>query len=124
MPGYQTTGSITALYQGDSIMFWNGENPAVGSSSLQAALGPAIGTTGQSGSVQIVFAGAPGAFEIDVQTSDTDVASDYVSKTQITTVDSNNVARAEISPLVAKFWRLSLVSLTNAVAITATGTIG
>lgn len=124
MPAYQTTGSITALYQGDSILFWNDENPAVGTSSLQAALGPAIGTSGESGSVEIVFGGAPGAFEIDVLTSDTDVDADYVSKSQITTVSTSNVARAEISPLVAKFWRLKLISLTNAVSITAKGTRG
>lgn len=127
MPAYQTTGSITALYQGDSFFFWNNETPAVGSSSLQAALGMDGGSQGTAASVEISFAANPGVFEVDVQTSDTDIDSDYVSKTSINQANLNAafVGRIEISnPLVAKFWRLKNVAMANAVEVTAKGTRG
>lgn len=126
MPGYSLLGNITALYQGDSINFWASEAVVVGSSSVQAALAPSIGSEGQAASVEIAFSADPGAFQIDVQTSDTDNDIDYVTETSITGgMNSHFVCRTEISnPFVAKFWRLNLVALTNGVTISAKGTKG
>lgn len=63
------------------------------------------------------FDGAPGAFEVDVQTSDTDVDTDYVTVANgnQTAVNANNSFHFEAQLNGAKFARLKLVSLANSV---------
>ena len=124
---YSANSPAIALYSGDTGYAWNGETPAVGSSSQQFALPRAPwAAVPQALSVEIVFAGAPGAFEVDAQTADTDADANYVKETNgaITVVSANNVARLELPSTVARFLRLNLVSLTNNVAITARVTRG
>lgn len=71
-------------------------------------------------SVEVSFASAPGAFEIDVQTADTDQDGFYVKNTALTGgLNTNNVGRIEMVSYWALFMRLNVVSLTNAVAVTA-----
>lgn len=124
---YSANSPAIALYSGDTGYAWSSENPAVGSSSQQFALPRAPwASVPLPLSVEIVFAGAPGAFEIDAQTADTDADANYVKETNgaITAVSANNVARLELPSTVARFLRLNLVSLTNPVAITARVTRG
>jgi len=70
-------------------------------------------------SVEISFSGAPGSFEVDCQTSDTDQDSFYVLNTKITTgLNASNVGRMEITSYWALFTRVSFPTLTNPVNVT------
>lgn len=71
-------------------------------------------------SVQLVFSADPGTFAIDVQTADTDVDADYISRATINSgLNTSFIGRAEFTGVVGKFVRLKLVTLTNAVRVTA-----
>jgi hypothetical protein len=119
MPAFDSLANPPAIYPGDSYLAWNNEAPAVGSLSQEVAIAPVPGSTGNSLAIEIAFSAAPGVFEIDLMTADTDVSTDYSQKTVINGVDANNVARAEVSGVVASFAALQLVALANAVNITA-----
>jgi|SRR6185503_583579 len=119
MPAFQTLTLPPALYQGDSYLVWNAESGLAGTKSERVAFGVNPGAAGQACSIEITFGGAPGVFEIDFETADTDVAGDYVQKTIINGVNANNAVRVEIDPFVANFGRLNMVALANAVSCTA-----
>lgn len=121
MPVYQTSGSITALYPGDSAIVVNNEQPASGTASRQVAIAQNPGGEAVKLSVEATFAAAPGAFEIDLQTSDTDSDADYVSETSstLTAVNANFTARAEFPNLVALFARV-ITKTANANAVNST----
>lgn len=111
MPAYKTLTLPPALYPGDSYLVFNSEDPANAELSERVALGPDPDGLSQKLSVEIVMASAPGAFEFDLQTSDTDVSTDFVSNpTTITAVTANNVARVEYINIVAKFAALLCVT--------------
>lgn len=118
MPAFQTLTSPPALYQGDSYLVWNNELQAATAKSERVAFAVNPGAAGQAASIELSFSGAPGAFEVDFQTSDTDADINFILNKAITTVNANNTARAEIDPFVANFGRCIIVSLTNAVNIT------
>lgn len=129
MPNYPgaantTTQSPTvpgALYPGDKGQCFNAEQPAVPQASISFAIGPGVYENyPQSASVEGFFSGAPGAFEIDLQTADTDADAFYTSEaTTITAVSANNTFRAEYPSIKAKFARLLLKTRTNGVNLTA-----
>ena len=123
MPAYQTTGSITALYPGDSKTVISAEQPASGTASLQVALAQNPNGAAQKLAVEVAFAGVPGAFEVDLQTSDDDVDAHYVSNTTtISAVNAGNSARVEYPNIVALFARL-LTKTQNANAVNCSATI-
>ena len=123
MSAYQTTGSITGLYPGDSSTVINNEQPASGTASRQVAVAQSPNGGQQKLSVQVSFPSAPGAFEIDLQTSDVDNDADYVSEaTTITTVNADFTARAEFPQIVALFARL-LTKTQNANGVNCTAII-
>jgi hypothetical protein len=65
------------------------------------------------------FSGAPGVIALQLQTSDTDVDTDYVNEgAAISTVNASNVARGEFASVAAKFARLLATTVTNAVTAT------
>ena len=72
-------------------------------------------------SVELIFSGAPGAFEVDLQDSDTDADAYFqsIAGASLTAVSANNTARLEQIPLKGKFARLYIKTLTNAVNIAA-----
>ncbi|SRR6266481_540362 len=73
-------------------------------------------------SLEFQFSGAPGTFEIDVQTSDTDSDAFFVTNTKFTTaanLNSNNVGRIEMVTYWALYTRVSVPTLTNPVTLTA-----
>lgn len=120
MPNFGSFTVPPALYQGDSYFAWNNETPGVGAASQEAAIAVvANGAIANSLSVEIVFGAAPGVFEVDLETSDTDVDSDFVKLASIAAVTANNVARLEQTPAAANFARLHIISLANAVSVTA-----
>ena len=71
-------------------------------------------------SFEITFSGAPGTFQIDVQTSDTDQSTSYVTIASLNGgLNSNNVGRVELTNLWAKYVRVNVTTLTNLVTVTA-----
>lgn len=68
--------------------------------------------------IQVEFSGAPGAFNIDVEGAEDDVASNYVQITTISTVNASNVGRASIGFTYPKFVRVRVTSLANDVLAT------
>lgn len=71
-------------------------------------------------SVSIEFSADPGAFQIDLCTADEDADKFYVTQASLTDGLNNSfVGRIEVTDIVAKFIRLEVVSLTNAVDISA-----
>lgn len=127
MPAYNSNGPapVTSIAPGDSAQVWNAETPAAGtggaSASQQIALTRAQGV-GQGIRVQGFFAGAPGAFEIDVQGSEVDADAQYqtLSGGNITAVDATNNTFAFDFAGVPKFVRGLMRTRTNAVAVTMT----
>lgn len=71
-------------------------------------------------SLEFQFSGAPGSFEIDIQTADTDQDAFYVKNSSITTgLNSSNVGRIELTAFWALYARIFIASLTNPVSLTA-----
>jgi hypothetical protein len=122
MPNYNTVASIPipAIYPGDQILLFNAEQPTPPQASQQVALGNAYDNAStQAVSIEIQFSGAPGAFSIQPQVADTDTDTAYVSEgAAVTTVNSSNYARVELTSIKAKFLRVLLSSRTNAVNLT------
>ncbi|HEY2496544.1 MAG TPA: hypothetical protein VGK24_05705 [Candidatus Angelobacter sp.] len=111
-----------AIYVGDQQTVFNAEQPAVPQASISVALGSGPGEVGpKTLSVEGYFSGAPGAFEIDLMTSDTDADGMYQAEgAGITVVNAGSQAfRAEFTGVSANFARLLLKTRTNAVNLTA-----
>ena len=124
MPLYNSNVIPFSIAPGAIQTVWSAESPVPGAggaaASQQVALVP---VRGGGGLVHFhgQFSGAPGAFEVDCQVSDTDVDSSYqtMQNLNITTVDAtNNTFHAE-AITDALFARLLMRSRTNAVSITA-----
>lgn len=124
---------ITGIRRGDvPVAVWNAEALTTGefSQALNLAGGGNTDTAGgEFVRVSIVFSGAPGAFTIEIQTSDTDTPNSYTNEPfggatpgQITTVGANNSVSVSLEPIVARFIRLYCVTQ-PANAVTATATI-
>lgn len=74
-------------------------------------------------SLEISFSGAPGTFEVDLQTSDTDQDAYYCKAAVLNGgLNSNNVGRIEWTNYWALFARANIVTLTNAVNVTIKAT--
>jgi hypothetical protein len=114
-----------ALAPGQSTQVWNAETPTPGNGtsaasqqvSISVVNGPSTGFNAQG-----YFSGAPGTFEIDVQTADTDSDTAYqtVNNGAVTTVDGvNQTWRLDCGTCNARFVRLLMRSRTNNVTISA-----
>ena len=68
--------------------------------------------------IQVLFGGAPGAFEIDIESSEDDQDATYVSIVTIVAVNSRNAGRAAIGFTWPKFIRATVITLTNDVPLT------
>lgn len=134
MPAYPQPGGPYAVRPGDYAYFWGtapqfanqtvvAETIAAGGKSQAFNLPEGTNVGAQRNiSVEIQFSGAPGVFEIDIQVADTDTENAYILNSaaafKITAVTANNWARAEVL-VNAKYVRLTLPTLTNAVNIIA-----
>lgn len=127
MPNYNPTpvAGVISLFPGyppgTSPKLFNAEQPAVPQAGQQVAIGPGATSQDVNLSVEGFFSGAPGTFELDVQTADTDSDQFYENVPGagvIIAVDSNNHFRAELPNIVAKFARPYLRTRTNAVNLT------
>jgi hypothetical protein len=68
--------------------------------------------------IQVLFSGAPGAFEIDVEASEDDQDATYISIVTIVAVNALNAGRASVGFTYPKFIRARVVTLTNDVLTT------
>jgi hypothetical protein len=67
-------------------------------------------------SFEISFSGAPGNFDVEIQTADTDAESMYVSIAAITSgLNASNVCRVELPSFWARYVRVKVVVLANPV---------
>ena len=120
-PGiYPGPGQATLLRPGEYVYLLNNTPIVAAQSSIAVQL-----ERTKSGffypigfSMEISFSGAPGPFEADCQTSDTDQDSFFAKNTSVSTVTANNVARIEMTNYWALFTRVSFSTLTNAVTVT------
>lgn len=108
-----------AIYPGDQVTPWNAEARVTGDASPAVCLAGVYENHPGTLSIEGFFSGAPGAFEIDLQTSDTDADGMYQSLgAGIVQVNANNAFRAEFLNVSARFARVLLLSLANGVNIT------
>lgn len=114
------------IYPGDSfdvigsVTGGTFETFVAGQSSMAVALGMVYENDPGSLSVEIVFSGAPGTFEVDLQTADDDADAFYTiegSGISALTNTPASVARAEFNNVSARFARVFIKTLTNAVNI-------
>ncbi len=127
MPAYPGNGLAVPLAYTKQGYFWENEKPPTtypGSLSQAFFLQRVDATYYPWGfAVEIQFSGNPGAFEVDVMGSETDNAANYLKIGSITTATSlvtgNYVGRFDTTSLYPMYIALNLVSLANAVNITA-----
>ena len=120
MPPYAGAGSAKLLNTNSQTFLWNAERVPTSTASLAVQLERQKSAFYPNGvSIEIAFSGNPGAFEVDIQTSDTDQDANYVTVNAVTAnLNASNVARVERPDIYAKFIRAYLKTLTNNVNIT------
>lgn len=111
------------LAPGDSVFLFVGAQPTPPQASIEVFIPQStVGGTAPGVSFEALFSGAPGAFSLQLQEADTDADGFFITPTQaaytVTTVNSNQVARSDLSPTGGKFLRVLLASRTNAVNLT------
>jgi len=126
MPVYGSGTLIGTLSAGQQITVWNHELISVASppSPPEEMSSIAVGLHRDGNfpsclSVEVEFEANPGAFQLDLQTADTNVSRFFVTKASMTTgLNGNFVGRMEVLNVVAKYARVNMVALTNAVKVT------
>lgn len=131
MPVYKSNTYMTSLLPGQSLILFNAEQPAPGnagitSGSIAFAASPSPVHDQISLAFDGSFAGAPGAFEVDVQVCDGDPTVDAnfqtVANGNITAVDAtNNTFHFDFKGF-GRFFRALLRSRANAVNLTLQAT--
>ena len=124
-PGlYPGTGLATLLNTNTQVFLFVNQPIAAGSpgvSSIAVQLERQKSSSYPFGfAIEILFSGAPGTFEVDVQGAEQDQNISYcLLGTKITTVNGSNVARFEGVSLYPKFVRVNVPTMGNAVNMTA-----
>jgi hypothetical protein len=120
-PGaYPGNGQAKLLRCGEQAYLFYQNNVAANSASVAVQLERIkAGTFYPFGaSFEIAFSGAPGTFEVDIQTADQDIDGNYVSINLVTSgLNSNNVGRVELPLFWARYVRAKVISLTNPVTV-------
>jgi nitrogenase subunit NifH len=125
MPAYApgTTGiPLQAIYPGGpGAIVWSAERPLTNAVSIAVVIAGPYDRVVDSVSFEILFAGVPGAFEVDIQEADTDEDAAYIAITNalVSAVNAGNYARYDLSPIKARFVRAFMKTQTaNAVNVT------
>jgi len=121
MPAYSNTYPPSSVALGDSAQLWvAGDGNFVSSTKTQrVALCQRCDGGPLKLAVRVSFSGAPGVISLQLQTSDTDVDTDYNSEgSPIAAVNASNVGRVELPNVVARFARVLATTVTNAVTAT------
>jgi hypothetical protein len=121
MPAYANTFPPSSVEAGAVQNVWaTGDgNLTSGAKTQRVALVQRPGGEPIKVAFRCAFSAAPGVIALQLQTSDTDVDTDYVNEgAAISTVNASNVARGEFYNVVAKFARLLATTVTNTVTAT------
>jgi hypothetical protein len=120
MPTYSNSVLPSSIGFGDGATVINSSDTLSASfKSAQVALQHGYSGSQQRLSVEVVFSGSPGTFTLNLQTADTDADANYQNEGANITSVTNNVARLEVSQVVANFARLVFSALQNSVTATA-----
>jgi hypothetical protein len=132
MPGYGGAGQAQVINDNQQVFLFRQETNVTGSASIALQPKRTGGYYYPLGmSLQLYFTNAsgspsdPGAFEVDIQTSDVDQDAQYctaASWTGDTNLNSSFVGRIELPNLYAKYVRAYVKTLTNAVYTTLLAT--
>jgi hypothetical protein len=96
MPSYAGTGQAQLLYENTQKYFWQNETVATSTLSVAYELRRVLGAYYPWGlSVEVIFSGNPGAFEIDIMGANNDFAVNYVQLGNIT-VTNNSTSGAYV----------------------------
>jgi len=116
MPNYQNTSPPLALFPGDVGFSFNSESPTPPQAGAQMAIARPYGVDDPSSvGVDISFAVAPTAVQVDIQTSIDDVDANYNTVYSSTKTGGEHV---NIVNLKGRFVRARLVSQTGGGAVT------
>ena len=121
MPAYSNTFPPSSSASSESVQVWTSAdgNLVSGTKTQRVAITPRPDGLPLKLAVRVSFGGAPGVISLQLQTSDTDVDTDYNSEgSPIAAVNASNVARLELPTVVARFARLLATTVTNAVTAT------
>jgi hypothetical protein len=121
VPTYANTFPPFCIAPGDQAQVWTSAdgNLISGTKTQRIAITAGGPITRGRLSLRVSFSGAPGVISLQLQTSDTDVDTDYNNEgASIAAVNANNVARAEYANVSAKFARLLATTVTNVVTAT------
>lgn len=120
VPGLYSPGTAALLRANEQGYLLKQSVIGPGQSSAAAFLERIKGTYYPWGiSFEISFDSNPGPFQIDIQTSDSDVEASYVTISSLTTgLNASNVGRVELNNFWAKYVRVNIVRLTNPVEVT------
>lgn len=117
---YPGAGKAQLLNANVQAIIWNNVRRAAGVASPAVQLERQKSAFYPNGvSYELAFSGNPGTFRVDIQTSDTDQDSSYVTVNQISgNLNADNATRLERPDIYATFTRALIVTLTNDVNIT------
>lgn len=131
MPGgYAGTGQATLLRENQQIFLFQQQQVAVGAASMAVQLERVSRSYYPWGaSFQVAFTDVngnpanPGAFEIDIQTSDIDQDNQYCTIQALnSSLSANFVTRLELPSFYAKYVRAVVKALANSVYVTVLAT--
>jgi len=112
MPKYPRSGQAQLLRPNQQGFFFNGESVIAGQASQAFEIGRIQDAYPWGMSFQFAFSGNPGAFQYDVQTSDTDQANSYVTIASLTGgLNSSYQSRIELPQFWARYVRVNCVAL-------------
>jgi len=119
MPCYGGTAQAALIRNNQQEYLWNNETVLAGVASIAFQIERVNRSFYPWGiSLEIFFSGNPGAFEVDLQDADVDEDSHYVTVDAITAgLNASYVTRIELPSFYAKYVRVKLVTLTNAVNV-------
>ncbi len=120
MPPYTGPAQAKLILENRQVFLFQNETVGAGTSSIACQLRRERGNFYPFGmSLELSFSGDPGAFEVDIQTADTDQNAKYVTINMITAgLNASFTGRVELPAFWAKYVRAKIVTLTNAVAVT------
>jgi hypothetical protein len=122
MPIYPGSGQAQLIRENRQIFLFQNETVAQGTASIAVQLERIRASYYPWGaSFEVMFSGAPGTFELDIQTADIDEDPHYCTINVFNStaqLNANYVGRIELPQFWAKYVRAYLKTLTNPVTTT------
>lgn len=119
MPGFAGDGQARLMYENQQAWLLQAETVASGTASIAYQLRRERGAYYPFGvSFQVGFSATPGAFQVDIQTSDIDADAEYCTINSLTTggLSATFRGRIELPSFWARYIRAKVVTVTNVVA--------